>query len=166
MFFTVSIQKPGWATHPNLPRASPVLPVKIWYPRNYLSPGQLGTVSHPPGHTPTKVNNVQALISCRQESHRLSDMSTVWATNQSLIKSWLNLLQDCFCFCFGSWVPGMWDLHSATRDRTHTPCVRSWSLYQWTSRRVPSFISFWLEARGISNICFETEDRQKTDHSL
>ena len=38
------------------------------------------------------------------------------------------------------WLQGMWNLSSPTRDRTHTSCIRRWSLNHWTYREVlPSY---------------------------
>ena len=39
----------------------------------------------------------------------------------------LNLLQYCFC-CLTVWWQGVWNHSSPTRDRTHTSCIRGWSL--------------------------------------
>ena len=51
--------------------------------------------------------------------------------------SLLNLLQYCFCFIvLVLWLPGMWDLRSLTRDRTHSPWTKRWSLNHWTTREV------------------------------
>ena len=35
------------------------------------------------------------------------------------------------------WPRGMWDLSFPTRDRTHTSCIRKWSLNHRTTRKVP-----------------------------
>ena len=54
------------------------------------------------------------------------------------LKSLLNLLQYCFCFCvLVSWLRGMWDLSSPTRGQTHTPCIGRRTLNHWTAREVP-----------------------------
>ena len=44
------------------------------------------------------------------------------------------------------WPWGMWDLTSPTRDCTHTPCIRRWSLNHWTIRGTPAlFLRSWLK---------------------
>ena len=55
------------------------------------------------------------------------------------LKSLLNWLQYCFYFyVLAFWLPGMRDLSSLLRDRTHTSCIGRWSLDHWTAREVPS----------------------------
>ena len=39
-------------------------------------------------------------------------------------------------FFYIFWPPGMWDLSSPTRDRTHSPCIGR-SLNHWITRKVP-----------------------------
>ena len=42
-----------------------------------------------------------------------------------------------FVFCFGLWRQGMWDLSSLIRDLANPyPCIESWSLNHWTTRKV------------------------------
>ena len=46
------------------------------------------------------------------------------------------------------WLPGLWDLHSPTRDWTCTPCSGRRSLHHWTAREVPCFTSFDFALSG------------------
>ena len=54
-----------------------------------------------------------------------------WCGSLEFVKTLLLLYGLVF------WPQGMWDLSFPTRDRTHTPCIRKWSLNHWTSRKVP-----------------------------
>ena len=49
------------------------------------------------------------------------------------------------------WPPGMYNLSSLTRDWTHKPCSRRWSLNHWITREVPvclanGFFLSWITA--------------------
>ena len=56
--------------------------------------------------------------------------------------SLLNLLQYCFCFIvLVLWLPGMWDRRSLTRDWTHSPWTKRWSLNHWTTGEVSGMSS-------------------------
>ena len=46
---------------------------------------------------------------------------------------------------------GMWDLSSPTRDWTHAPCIKRWSLNHWTAR-------FWTSPLSVlkAHFCFES----------
>ena len=43
------------------------------------------------------------------------------------------------------WPWGMWDLHSPTRDRTHTPSKGRQSLNHWMAREVPQIIHSFIQ---------------------
>ena len=57
------------------------------------------------------------------------------------LKSLLNLLQYCFCFClfvcFGLLAERHMGISSLNRDRTHTSCFGRQRLIHWTNREVP-----------------------------
>ena len=55
-----------------------------------------------------------------------------WCGSLEFVKTFLLLYGLVF------WPRGMWDLSFPTMDRTHTPCIRKWSLNHWTTRKVPS----------------------------
>ena len=63
---------------------------------------------------------------------------------EPLGKSLLNLSHYCFCFMLSFFWPwGMWGLSSPTRDWTHTPGIRRWSLNHWTTTEVPHSYSYY-----------------------
>ena len=68
-------------------------------------------------------------------------------------KSFLNLLQYCFClYVLVFWPGGMWDPSSLTWDQTCTPYIERWSLDHWAPREVlPSFPWWFLSSSPNSS---------------
>lgn len=50
------------------------------------------------------------------------------------------------------WPQGMRDLSPLTKDQTHTPCIRRWSLNHWTIREVPGPYSMARHAHLMGQI--------------
>ena len=42
-----------------------------------------------------------------------------------------------------SWLQGMWELRSLTKDQACTPCIGRWTFIHWTAREVPR-LSVWM----------------------
>ena len=53
------------------------------------------------------------------------------------------------------WLPGIWDLHSLTRDGTHVPCIGRRSLSHWTTREVFWFLCFLIQPCRDQLWCFQ-----------
>ena len=71
-----------------------------------------------------------------------------------LLRSFLNLLQYCFCFMFLiSWPQGIWDLSSPTRDQTHALYIGRFILNPRTTREVPTQYDLKMDGDSLPLFC-------------
>ena len=52
----------------------------------------------------------------------------------------LSMVSTLFFFFFLAKLHSMFDLSSPTRDQTCAPCIGSWSLNHWTTKKAPWFL--------------------------
>ena len=82
-----------------------------------------------------------------------------------LLRSFLNLLQYCFCFMFLiSWPQGIWDLSSLTWDQTHTLCIGRCILNPRITREVPTQYDLKMDWDTLPSFCIRCYILESTLH--
>ena len=86
----------------------------------------------------------------------------MWAIFRVFIE-FVTMLLPFYVLVF--WLQGMWDLSFLTRDWTHTPCVRRWSLNCWTTRELPhACFEDYPGCYGDSHVAGPSADRRVGTH--
>ena len=61
----------------------------------------------------------------------------------TIFKVFIEFITIFFVLGLVSWLQGMWELRSLTKDEACTPCIGMWSFNHWTAREVPR-LSVWM----------------------